>query len=233
MRGWGRSIKTDSDRGNSGPTSMMLADMASFIEAELLSTDNIPVFVMGHSMGGQLLAVLASTPEYEHLVSRLAGIILMAPYIHLAKENPVSPMMMFAARWIRVLLPRYQTVLAVPPHVAMRDPSVIQAASEDSNMNATGTLEMYGGMLDRGDDLYSDRLTLLSDSIKAIYVNHGTGDKCTSHHASLRFYNSQTGGIPDRKFKSYEGWCHALHADLPENMQTYVDDTAEWILERA
>jgi alpha-beta hydrolase superfamily lysophospholipase len=47
QRGWGRSVRTDSDKGKTGPTTRVLADMAAFIRRQLPS--DVPVFVLGHS----------------------------------------------------------------------------------------------------------------------------------------------------------------------------------------
>jgi acylglycerol lipase len=47
QRGWGRSVKTHADKGKTGPTARVLADMAAFIRTQLPS--EVPVFVLGHS----------------------------------------------------------------------------------------------------------------------------------------------------------------------------------------
>lgn len=234
QRGWGQSIRTEADRGNSGPTPLVLADVASFIEAQLdAEPTDIPVFVMGHSMGGQLVATLASLPEYTPLVSRLAGIMLYAPWIGLSDEVVISPVTLFACRWVRLLFPRYQTVLAVPPAQALRSQAKQEAAVTNPYANTTVTLETLGDAINRGKDLDSGKLVLCADGVKSLYLAHGTGDKTTSHDASLRWYDSQTGRVPDRKFKSYEGFAHAAHVDFPEDAQALLDDCAEWILERS
>ena len=231
MRGWGRSIKVETNRGNMGPTSLTLSDMASFIEAQLDSPPtDIPVFVMGHSLGGQLIATMASTPKYKQLVSRLGGLILMAPYIRFNESYfTVGWKMRLATRWLRTLLPKYQTIFLISPALMVRDPEFLQGVLEDPNMNIIVTLETLGDALQRAENLDYDRLKL-NDGIKAIYVHHGTDDRVCSYDAAKRWYDSQTQGVPDRTFKTYEGWCHAMQIDLPENQQTYNDDTAEWIL---
>ena len=114
LRGFGQSIKTEADRGSAGPTALTLADLASFIEVQLDSEPkDIPVFVMRHSMGGQLIATIASVPEYKQLMSRLAGIMIYAPYIKVSDVSLVTRMKLFAARWARMLLPCYRMVFFV------------------------------------------------------------------------------------------------------------------------
>ncbi|KAL8660969.1 MAG: hypothetical protein Q9202_006039 [Teloschistes flavicans] len=56
QRGWGRSVTKIAERGLTGPTSQVLNDMTSVLEGQLPTT--IPLFLMGHSMGGgQVLMV--------------------------------------------------------------------------------------------------------------------------------------------------------------------------------
>ncbi len=89
QRGWGRSVRRAADRGRTGPTARVLADMAAFIR-DRLSADSEsdsdsgavagagaaagdappppPLFVLGHSMGGGQALTLACTAEYDDLV---------------------------------------------------------------------------------------------------------------------------------------------------------------------
>ncbi|GFF90007.1 putative monoglyceride lipase [Aspergillus lentulus] len=231
QRGWGLSAQTKADRGNTGPTAAVLADMAAFIEAQFEVPPKVPVFVMGHSMGGGLVATLASTPKYQELVSRLRGIMLEAPFIGLDPKQKPSIITVFLGRLAGKLLPRFQLVQPMKVETIVRDPVVQKTLKEDPLNHTTGTLEMFANMLDRAADLTSGKL-VLNDGVKSVYVAHGTADQVTSYDASKHWFDAQTGKVADRQFKSYEGWSHLLHADLPENRQVFADDIAEWILAR-
>ncbi|EAW10005.1 acylglycerol lipase [Aspergillus clavatus NRRL 1] len=232
QRGWGRSAQTKADRGHTGPTATILADMAAFIEAQLDTEPKLPVFVQGHSMGGGLVATLASTPKYQSLVSRLAGIMLEAPFIGLDPKQQPSVVTVFLGRLAGRILPRFQLVQPMSVETVVRDPAVQKALKEDPFNHTTGTLEMYANMLDRAAALSSGKL-VLNTGVKSVYVAHGDGDQVTSYHATKSWFDRQTGKVADRKFQTYEGWSHLLHADLPDNRQEFADDLAEWILARA
>jgi acylglycerol lipase len=206
--------------------------MAAFIEAQFEVPPDVPVFVMGHSMGGGLVATLASTPKYQVLVSRLRGIMLEAPFIGLDPKQKPNIVTVFLGRLAGRLLPRFQLVQPMKVETIVRDPVVQKTLKEDPLNHTTGTLEMFANMLDRAADLTSGKL-VLNDGIKSVYVAHGTADQVTSYDASKHWFDAQTGKVADRQFKSYEGWSHLLHADLPENRQVFADDIAEWILARA
>ncbi|KAL2869020.1 acylglycerol lipase [Aspergillus lucknowensis] len=232
QRGWGRSVHSKADRGNTGPTTLILADYASFIEAQLTAYPSQLVFVMGHSMGGGLVATLASTQRYKQLMSTLGGIMLYAPYIALVPDQEPRHATVFLGRLLGKLLPRYQLTQEIKVETLVRDPAVQHSIKNDPLNHDTGTLEMFVDMLDRAAQLSSGRLAL-KDGIKSVYVAHGTGDKCTSYDASKRWFDAQTGHVLDKRYRTYSEWGHILHLDLPESRQVFADDCAAWILERS
>ncbi|PYI32018.1 alpha/beta-hydrolase [Aspergillus indologenus CBS 114.80] len=236
QRGWGRSVHRKADRGNTGPTPAILADMAAFITAQQqqVAPTDIPVFISGHSMGGGLVATLASTPQYQPLVASLRGIMLEAPYIGLTPEQTPSALLVFTGRLAGRLLPHFQLTQKMAIENLVRDPAVQAQVKNDPLNHLTGTLEMFANMLDRAAALTAGKL-VLSPGVQSVLVVHGTGDQCTSHDLSKRWFDQQTARVPatQKKFVSYDGWSHILHADLPENRQRYADDLAGWVLERA
>lgn len=71
QRGWGRSVTKPAEKGLTGPTSRVVADVAAFIQDKLPS--DVPVFVMGHSMGGGEILTLAGDAQYKQLVGQIRG----------------------------------------------------------------------------------------------------------------------------------------------------------------
>jgi acylglycerol lipase len=171
------------DRGNTGPTSLILEDIVCFIEAQLASPPAVPLFVMGHSMGGGLLATLASIPKYESLVSRLGGIMLEAPYIDLFPKRRPWTITVRLGRAFSRIFPHFQIRQHVHPQLLVRDQAVQNAIRNDRFMYPIGTLEMLANMLERAADLSSGKLRL-SNHVKALYVAHGTADRLTSYDAT-------------------------------------------------
>lgn len=183
-------------------------------------------------MGGGLAATIASTPEYAPLVSRTAGIILISPLIGLPPENTPSAAKEFVSRYVCKLFPRYQIDHKMSPSIVTRDPAVAKSIEEDPFSFGMGTLEMFAGMLDRGEALRSGKL-VLNDGVKSVYTVHGTGDKSTNYESTAKWFESQGTRAPHHKFTPLEGWSHCPYADLPDNRHIFTDDLSEWILERA
>jgi acylglycerol lipase len=219
-------VKKPSEKGDAGPTSLVLADLVQVIKSALPS--EIPVFVMGHSMGGGEVLTLTGSPEYIDLMPQIRGWLLESPLIGLA--NKPNPIIVFAGRIAGELLPHHQIKKVVPATELSRDPLVQKSLVEDPMCDGTGTLEMFANMLDRGANLV-DGKTKMNKGVRAIWHAHGTGDKVTSYPASKTWFEQQT-QLEDKTFKTYEGEYHQLHADLPETRVVFYKDVGDWILSK-
>ncbi|KAH8815931.1 lysophospholipase-like protein [Xylogone sp. PMI_703] len=228
QRGWGRSVRKPSEKGLTGPTSQVLSDIASFIKSHLPSS--IPVFVMGHSMGGGEVLMLASSPEYEDLMPNIRGWICEAPFIGFPVGFEPNPITVFFGRLAGKFLPHMHMKNQLLPENLTRDPEVAKSLYDDELCHDTGTLEGLAHMLDRTAALSSGK-TRLSKGVKSLWICHGTADKGTSFAASKKFFEEQS-HIPDREFKAYEGAYHILHADLKESRPVLAKDVGDWILAR-
>ncbi|QSZ34734.1 hypothetical protein DSL72_007589 [Monilinia vaccinii-corymbosi] len=228
QRGWGRSVTKPSEKGLTGPTSLVISDIVSFINTQLPSP--VPVFVMGHSMGGGEALTLASDPQYADLMNSIRGWILESPFIAFPKGYEPSLVTVFFGRLAGKLLPHKQMVNRLPPENLTRDPEVVKSINEDKLMHNTGTLEGLAGMLDRTAALNKGKAKL-NPGVKSLWLGHGTEDKGTSFEGSEKWFNQQT-ELKDKEFKRYEGWYHQLHADLPTDRDIFAKDVGDWILAR-
>ncbi len=226
QRGFGRSVKKPSEKGNTGPTALVLADLVQVIKSELPS--EVPVFVMGHSMGGGEILTLTGSPEYIDLMPQIRGWLLESPLIGLVtKPNSIT---VFTGRIAGKLLPHHQIKQVIPATELVRDPLVQKSLEDDKMCDGTGTLEMFANMLDRGANLV-DGKTKMNKGVQALWHAHGTGDKVTSYAASKTWFEQQT-QLEDKTFKTYEGEYHQLHADLPESRVVFYKDVGDWILSK-
>ncbi|OAQ68303.1 alpha/beta hydrolase [Pochonia chlamydosporia 170] len=232
QRGWGRSVVKPAHKGLTGPTSQVIADVAAFLNDKLLAKDetpNLPVFVMGHSMGGGEVLTLAGDSQYAELVGRVRGWILECPFVGFPAGEEPSSFKIFAGRLVGRLLPKQQLKHVVPPEYLSRDEAVVQAVRDDPLCHNTGTLEGLASLLDRTTLLSSGRVQLGSH-VKSVLLTHGTEDRACSYDAALKFIEQQH-GVNDKTTKSYNGAYHQLHADHCKD--EFTNDIIEWILERS
>jgi acylglycerol lipase len=210
--------------------------MAAFITPHLPAegSNDPPVFVMGHSMGGAQVLTLLSRKEYaDSVVKRVRGWMLESPFIGFSPEETPSQVKIFLGRLAGKLLPHFQLKHIIDPANLSRDKAVQKSIAEDKLMHDTGTLEGLAGLLDRTAALASGAAKPLGGGVvKSLWIGHGTQDKTTCFNASRKYFDECVKGtVEDGEFKAYEGWYHQLHADGPDSEQFYRD-VGDWILAR-
>ncbi|KAI0124348.1 putative alpha/beta hydrolase [Xylariales sp. AK1849] len=226
QRGWGRSVKKSSQRGLTGPTSEVIAEIAAFIKSQLPS--EVPVFVLGHSMGGGQVLTLASSTEYDDVISQVRGWILEAPFIGFTPEEEPGWLTVFSGRLAGKLMPHFHLVRPILPEKLVRDPAVQQSIRDDELMHDTGTLEGLASMLDRTNALSTGK-TKLSPKVKSLILMHGDSDRVCSYDKAKAWYEKET--VEDGEFRTFKGFYHQMHAD--PGKEKFYEEVRDWILERS
>ncbi|KAK5171909.1 uncharacterized protein LTR77_003546 [Saxophila tyrrhenica] len=232
QRGWGRSVHTPKQKGLTGPTQQVMDDITSFIKHLPSNESDIPLFLMGHSMGGGETIVYAATGPSE-VAGQIRGFLLESPLISLFSK-PWKPTVFFGSLASKVL-PHMPMLQKLDASLMSRDPEVCKAWAEDELCHDYGTLEGLAGMLERGASVEQGRTVLAEgrgDGGKTrLWIGHGTGDKVCDYQASKRWFDSLK--VEDKQLQPYDGWYHRLHEELGEDKERYADDVARWILERS
>ncbi|KJZ75680.1 hypothetical protein HIM_04837 [Hirsutella minnesotensis 3608] len=242
QRGWGRSVKKPSERGLTGPTSQVVDDVAAFLRDKLPgvagkdktsngqdATARAPVFVMGHSMGGGEIMVLAGDAKYAGLVGRVRGWILDSPFIGFAAGEEPNAIKVLAGRLVGRLLPKQQVTHVVPPESLSRDPAIVESVRNDPLCHNTGTLEGLASLLGRTAMLSSGQVRL-GKQVRSLLLAHGLEDRVCSCDAAVKFLERQH-AVEDKTCKTYAGGYHQIHADLCKD--EFTKDLVAWVLERS
>lgn len=242
QRGWGRSVHVPADAGLTGPTPEVLSDIRSFMisVSEMLESDDgstKPLFLMGHSMGGAeaLHFILSTAPNYlASPLPKLTGCILESPYIALHPSSQPSSFVVSVGKLAGRLLPNRQMKQKLDATYMSRDAKVRQDWIDDPLCHDTGTLAGLAGMLGRAADLVS--LTqgasphLTTKLPCPVLLCHGDGDRVTSYDASKALFEKLEG---DKKFGSYEGYYHKMHAEPEGKGEEFARDIGAWIVKLA
>lgn len=206
----------------------------------------IPLFLMGHSMGGaEILQYAARGPS--EVRSQITGYVAESPYIALHPSAQPSRFTVVAGRLAARFMPNRHMVQKLESKWLCRDPVVCKEWAEDTLCHDTGTLEGLSGMLDRADELNRDLVTIREGRV---WVGHGSEDRVCSYDAARGWFERL--GVQDKDFKTYEGWYHKreciperievrimnskspiVHAEPGEDKITFANDVADWILARA
>ena len=109
QRGWGRSVKTPSQRGLTGSTVTVLNDLSSLVDSVLLTAASmsVPVFLMGHSMGGAEVLQWAARGPFD-MRSQIRGYLAESPYLALHPSAQPSRFVATAGRLAAKVVPRRQ-----------------------------------------------------------------------------------------------------------------------------
>ncbi|KAF2141997.1 uncharacterized protein K452DRAFT_249750 [Aplosporella prunicola CBS 121167] len=233
QRGWGRSVQRPRDRGLTGPTKRVLADITSFMKA-LPPGSGVPLFLMGHSMGGAEILHYAVAGDNE-VRSQIRGYIAEAPFVAVAKASRPSKGVVIAGRMAARVAPHRQMVQRLDPKLLSRDPEVQKQFEQDELCHDTGTLEGLSAMLDRAASLEVEAVRLeegMGEGGKTrVWVGHGTEDGVCDCEPTRKVMEGWK--VSDKTFKEYVGWYHKLHMEPGDDKKIFANDVAQWILSRS
>ncbi len=177
----------------------------------------LPVFLLGHSMGGLVSAVTAL--EHQQL---FAGLILSGAAI----QNPEQPpaLQVMVVRLLAKLLPRLG-VMQLSADAVSRDPAVVRAYTEDplnhmGKISARQVAELFAAM--QRLQAQASQLTL------PLLILHGGADALTAVAGSRLLYDMAQS--PDKTLTVYDGLFHEIFNE-PEGREI-VADVVAWMRQR-
>jgi acylglycerol lipase len=231
----------------------VLADIRSFLNhissspSTLTGGDleTVPLFLMGHSMGGAEVLLLSLLESSSEPLPLLSGILLEAPYIALHPSAQPGAFTVMAGKLASKVLPKRQLVQKLDSKNLSRNPQVCRDWEADELCHDTGTLEGLSGMLQRAADLSTigNDQTVKGIGLKTVigsekqgsasipvWLGHGTEDRVTSCRASQKIFEKLD--VEDKTIKLYKGAYHKLHAEPNGVAEEFANDVATWILDR-
>lgn len=210
-------MTSPASRGLTGSTATVLADMTSLIESQLKkNVDAVPVFLMGHSMGGaQVLQWIARGPA--ELKRQISGYLAESPFIALHPDSQPARFTVVAGRLAARFLPKRQMIQKLDPNMMSRDQEICRQYDADALCHDTGTLEGLAGMLQRAEELEKGTIVIRDETNLQIWVGHGSGDKVCSFDATQKFMSRLE--VKEKDFRVYDGWYHKRRMAFVEDLK--------------
>jgi len=176
-----------------------------------------PIFLLGHSMGGLIGAVYL----LDHQAG-LKGAILSGPSVK--KPDSISGIIVFIAKMLGVLMPRFGLVETAPDEVC-RDPAVVQAYISDPLVYKGKTTARLAAEVLKALKRISreaGKITL------PILILQGGADLIVNPAGAQMLYDSISSA--DKEISTYGGLYHEIHNE-PEHFKVLLD-IESWILEQ-
>lgn len=209
-QGYGQS---EGIRGHVSNLDALLDDIGLLLEKTRELYPDTPLFLYGHSMGGNLVLnyTLRRMPD-------LTGLIATSPWIQLAFEAPAIKVLV--GKLLRKFMPSLTLPTNLAAHFISQDKKVVEAYKNDPLVHdkisaAAGIALMEGAeWLDQYSGIVTVPLLLL----------HGTGDKIISSNATKAFYDRVAGDVTHHE---WPGLYHELHNE--KEQEEVFEYTLAWI----
>ncbi|MDR5751244.1 MULTISPECIES: alpha/beta hydrolase [unclassified Caballeronia] len=198
-----------------------LLDADVLVEAaETTPPANVPLFLMGHSMGGAVAALYVAERAQKR---KLAGLILSSAALEPGHDVPRWKLAM--GRLVSRLAPR-APALTIDPALLSRAPGVVEANRRDPLVHHGAIPARTGAQIVAA----MARIAAKRASITLpVLIFHGTADKLTEP-AGSRTFDANVGSTDSMLFM-FDGSYHETLNDLDRDR--VIRELVEWTLVRA
>ncbi len=208
--------KSEGKKGHTTSYDAFLDEIGQLMTEVEQRYPNLPVFLYGHSMGGNLLLnyILRRNPSIK-------GAVVSAPHIRLAFEPPA--IMVMLGKMMKGIYPRFTQPNGLAVDQLSRDQAVVDTYIADPLVHDRLTAITGMSMLDSG--VFLDQFK--GEFPVPLLVMHGSEDGITSAVASREFTERVSGNV---QAKIWEGLYHEIHNE-PEQEQVF-DLAVSWMKEQ-
>ncbi len=213
LRGHGRS---SGQRGHTPSYQSLLDDVDDFLADARKRYPGLPLFLYGHSMGGnQVINYALRYPQ------NLKGVIATGAWLRLAFEP--SPVQLTLAKVMNAIAPSFSQPSGLEQAALSRDPEVIRAYAADPLVHEKISARLFTVM-------YANGLWALAHAAELkvpMLLMHGSADRLTSVDASREF-SRRAGEMVTLRI--WDGFYHEIHNE-PEKAQV-IQRMIDWLNEQ-
>ncbi|XP_026223765.1 monoglyceride lipase [Anabas testudineus] len=212
--------QSEGERMNIKDFQIYIRDVLQHVDLMKSRHPNLPIFILGHSMGGAISILTACERPND-----FAGVVLIGPMVQMNPDS-ATPFKVFMAKVLNHVVPSL-TLGSIDSKWISRDKTQVEAYDADE-------LNFHGGMRVSFAMQLMGAVNRIERDIPSIswpfMILHGDDDKLCCISGSKTMY--ETAPSSDKKIKIYEGGYHALHHDLPEVVESVLKEVTSWITER-
>ncbi|MEX0813571.1 MAG: lysophospholipase [Chitinophagales bacterium] len=192
--------KSEGKRGHVNAYDRLLESVDQLLDKAREYFPELPVFLYGHSMGGNVVLNYAiKNPD-----AKIKGIICSSPWLKLAFDPPAIQVKL--GRLVNNIFPAFTQSTKLDAAAISRDPKEVEAYENDPLVHDRISTMFFISAHEAG--LYALEN---ADKIKnPLLLFHGTSDQLTSYKASEEFADKVQAPL---KFELFEGAFHEIHND--------------------
>ena len=211
--------KTGGKRGFTPSYDGLIKTVGTMIQQVKEQFPDKPLFLYGHSMGGNFVAnyVLREKPA-------LSGVILSAPWLGLAFDPPKSDIIL--GKMMLRIYPKFTQASKLETAALSRDSAVVQQYEQDPLVHDQIGPALGLGCMENG----AWAIEHAGEWALPLLHYHGTADRITSWEASKSFAGKVQGDVT---WKAFDGYYHELHNEPEAQSTPVLTLLADWILERS
>lgn len=190
-------------------------DMARVIAWASAERKGLPLFLLGHSMGGLLSLIYAIGDQ-----SALKGLLVSATFMATSKDVPAVQSLVVRA--INRVAPRMAVVPRVDAAALSHDQSVVNSYLTDPDVfQGKPSARVSVEAVDASDYVLANlrKITL------PILIMHGTADRIANPKYSQIIYDSV--GSKDKTLKLYDGFYHEIMNEIDK--ARVLADVGDWL----
>ncbi|CAG5120077.1 unnamed protein product [Candidula unifasciata] len=213
--------------GQSGGPRMHISDFRHYTRDVFQHVDKIkerfpglPVFIIGHSMGGAI-SILAGLDRPDYFT----GVVLISPAVT-PEQDTVGSIRIFFGKILARILPQCP-VLWLSNEDISRDKAVCQKYKDDP-------LNYHGGLKARWALSILFALQEIEQKLSTIkwpfLVMHGDSDKIVNSKGSEALYREAAS--VDKTIKIYPGCYHQPHFDIEPVISESLQEIVDWVTKR-
>ena len=210
QRGHGRS---EGKRGHAPSYDLLLESVSRLVETAATRHPGLPLFLYGHSMGGNLVLNYAIRNG-----KGIHAVIASSPYLRLAFEPPKWKTGL--ASLVKNILPGLQQPTGLDASMLSHDASVVNAYINDPLVHDKITPSFFLSVHEAGEWALLHAAELKVPAL----VFHGDADKITSASASEEFVRRSQGKA---ELKLFADLYHETHNELEKEI--VLDHVAGWM----
>ncbi|MBV8376691.1 MAG: lysophospholipase [Verrucomicrobia bacterium] len=188
-------------------------ELASDVDFVVRHFGQGPVFLFGHSFGGQLVLWTA-----QHFRLPIAGLIVSAPWLALAHAPP--PWKVFAAKRLNRVVPGLRFATGLNPERLSHDQAHLDSLEDLDLLHKFVTVRTYMEAVNAAEEIVSAPVSNFP-----ILIATGDGDDVTSWKVAEAYF--QRLSAPSKSFKTYPGLLHELHNE--KEREQVLRDYVTWM----